>query len=284
MTMSRTKNDKGRLVLITDRGFAVVPIKEIKKRTKRRKNSQGFNKKMEPYFQRLLKADSFQAKIQQMRQRYNIPQNGFNISYKKSSFWGPPTSPPKSWMDKITNKLWVELCEEVEKFCASKGLYSSSWTEILLSYLFYNLAEMPSADLGLSFSYNLCEISDLKYERDELTKKPGGQKIIEGLNSEFPVAIRVSPYASRNDIVDFVTKNFSDIKKLQERYKKEAIKIGKVRPGDPKKALRNEFIYKNRDKPLKQIRKMLAKQFGEYLDDGHIGKIISYEREKRKAL
>ena len=105
-------------------------------------------------------------------------------------------------------------------------------------------------------------------------------------DEKFPVVIRVSPYASERDILDYVKKMYSVfILPIQERYKKQTT-LGKVKNKRQFIQDRNDYIYENRHLPRKEIMRLVTDKFGgEYsIDYGYIGKIISLESKKRKEL
>ena len=81
----------------------------------------------------------------------------------------------------------------------------------------------------------------------------------------------------------FFKKIFPTILQYQETYRKKGIKIGKVKTKNKGIQERNDLIYKNKDKTLKEIRHILANK-NMFLDDGHIAKIISLEKQKRKEV
>lgn len=43
----------------------------------------------------------------------------------------------------------------------------------------------------------------------------------------------------------------------------------------------NDFIYENRELSIAEIRSKLSNEMSEFLDDGHIGKILSIEKKRR---
>ena len=100
----------------------------------------------------------------------------------------------------------------------------------------------------------------------------------------FPVRVDISPYASKRDILDFIRKNYDRIKEIQDKHKIKVIKIGKIRSRKPHIQKRNDFIYKHRHLPRREIMRLVSKKFNEVLDYGHIGKIISLEKKRRKEM
>jgi hypothetical protein len=228
-------------------------------------------KKIWAYFEEIIKSDYVQNKIISLRKRHNIPENGFEGTTGEWSIYSD---------QKVRKEIWNEF----EEICKKYHLSFSDWLEILQHYLLFNHITREHCD---HLSCNLCLLLDQVQEKEEyeLEKKEG---IYTGFlersdDFAFPIAIRISPYASQRDIVDYVKRMYPAIKKFQERYVDKNIKIGKIKKKDKKIQERNDFIYENRDKPIKEIRKLLTSK-KIFLDDGHIAKIISLEKQRRKEV
>ncbi len=93
----------------------------------------------------------------------------------------------------------------------------------------------------------------------------------------------LSPYASLRDILDWVKKNYHDIKFFQDKYKNKNVKINKYRIRREKLEKRNDYIYKNRSKKLSDLEVGLDR-LGYDMDQGSISKIISLETKRRKKV
>ena len=100
----------------------------------------------------------------------------------------------------------------------------------------------------------------------------------------YPVAIRIHTDASQRDIIAFIKANWKIIEQYQKRYfnpkRKTSLKNSKTHV--PKKE-RDAFIYEHRHLSHKRIMTLVREQFGEPLDVGLIGKIISLEEKRRKV-
>jgi len=139
---------------------------------------------------------------------------------------------------------------------------------------------------------NLCKNKHFDYleNRDNKEQDETTNNFVDDFrkksDEKYPISIRVSPYASQNEIVDYIKKRWEFIKELQDFYRKSNVKIGRVKKKNPKVQERNDFIYQNRKLPLKKISKLVSDQekWGDGPDIGHIGKIISLEKKKRKEL
>lgn len=217
-------------------------------------STKGF-KKLWNYFLEVIKKEYFQNKIKSLREQYQIPSEGFKHgdSYE---------FPPEEWKLKEKKSGYRDLQKELEELCNRYDLSHPEWREVIEHYLFYNefcLAYSPN-------SYNLCEIS-----------------VIEN-NPLYPVAIKISPYATTRDITNYVTKMRLVIGKLQKQYQKQRTRIGKARSKQPSVEERNEFIYQNRRLPRRKIKELISNRFKTDLDYEYIGKIISEENKKRKEV
>lgn len=234
-------------------------------------NSKGAQK-MWNYFLEITKKDYFTETIKEIRKKYNIPENGFIDSRCMM--------PPENLEDRY-NTIEKIRDEIVNKICKKYRLHYFDYSEVLLDFVCYNYLN----PIGELTACGLFRLVDVIGEKEE----PYGELLQQSDDMAYPIAIRISPYASQRDIIDFV-KNKSiwkmGIEPLQEKYKDEDIKIGQVKTKNEEIQKRNDFIYENREKPRKEIMKLLTDKFPELdpLDYGHIAKIISLENKRRKEV
>lgn len=230
-------------------------------------------KKFARYVKTVLSSDDFQSEVVKMRKKYNIPQDGFKPQNGTYSY------PPKQWEERDAKTTHKRLMKDIEHLSTKYHIPFLNGLSIFESYIFYSSKEYVTDTNG----FNLCMISDLKEEYED----PFSKKIQESDNDMYPIAIRISPYASQRDILDFTKKIYKHhILPLQTRYKDKKVKIGKLRKKNEHVQKRNKFIYKNRHLPTKEISTLIRKEFGakHIIDEGHLGKIISLERKKRKEV
>lgn len=225
-------------------------------------------KKLWNYFLEIVKTNSFQSAIKTLREKYQIPPKGFkgrNISYYL---------PPNEWKPKNKN-LIKKLDKELVGLCNKYSLHFISWAEVISFYLFYNKLK-PRYDPNSS---DLFLLSDLKLEKNE----PYSKEIRESDDAAYPIAIRISPYASERDILDYIKKIYNiAIKPAQECYINKNIKIGKIKSKNQIIQKRDEFIYQNRNKSGKEIKRLVSEKFGVDLPYEYIPKIIHRENKKRQ--
>lgn len=228
-------------------------------------NTKGF-KKLWNYFLAVFENDKFNEQILLLRKSYKIPRNGFRNIAKKHS-----------WDSDYGWKFNLDISDEIEKITKNFNLFFPLSCEIIYYYLFFNKKNIPEN----STPDTLCYISDIIKE-----KRNPYETIINNKDKAYPVAIRISAYASRRDIEDFINKIYkSDIQPLQEKYKNRDAKIGKIKSRNRDIQKRNDFIYKNKNLPRTKIKEMVREKFGVKLNYEYIGKIISDEKaRKRKKL
>jgi len=229
--------------------------------------TQGY-KKLWNYFIQITETKPFKEKIARLREKYNIPVSGFKLT---KHTW----IPPEEWQHKHT-EVERQLNDEIEKICEEYGLHFLYWTDSIKELLFFNKVE-PYSNEG-----DMCLFVDLKVEREE----PFLKEIQDADDVAFPIAIRISPYASQRDIVDFVKKRAFQISQWQEHYLKQSADFGinKVKSRKEKTRERNTFIYENRHKFPKIISGLVAEKFHEFLDYAYISKIIRMEKKRRKEV
>lgn len=224
--------------------------------------------KLERYFLDLLKTEDFQRTIRDLRKRYGYPEGGYKegITYNLGN-WGE------------RKDLLHKLDKELKSVCLKHGLHFDYWGDVIRSVLSNDEPYLPT-DTGTS--PDLCMIADLQSEADE----PFTKEVRDADNLLFPLAIRVSPFATQRDIIDFVKKNEFMLSRLQESYRKNLkdVPIGRTKKRKAEIQERNDFIYQNRHLSRRKIMELLTEKYGanKTLDMGHISKVISLEKKKRK--
>lgn len=94
----------------------------------------------------------------------------------------------------------------------------------------------------------------------------------------FPISIGISPRATKNDIIDFINKNWWWIKNGIEEHGMKPLRIRKRKHN---KELVN-LIWENRNLGLKKIKKLIDIQYPKnHLIYNEIQDLITYEKKKR---
>jgi len=228
------------------------------------------------YFNEVIKTDYFVKTISELRKKYKIPKNGFGI-YKEED---GNNLIPRRWLQKTDSQTKERFFEDAKTICDRFKLKPNYyWYHTILSALFYK-------EPVFSFSLDLCEIWNLAWESEIVKKFPPAKIWLKNPDANrYPIAILISPYASERDILDFIRKRYATgIFPQQKKCKDSDIKIGRFKLKNQLIQLRNQFIYQHRHLPRKEIETLVRKKLGEILDYGHIGKIISLERKKRKEV
>jgi hypothetical protein len=232
------------------------------------------SKKIWNYLSEMTKSSEFTGKVEKIRKKYDIPKKGYKFKKDVDS----PLIPPRNWMKKIeANKNNIEyFYNDLEQLSLEIGIHPFEWN--FEHYIFFNRLYTPKKWED-STNMRLCKISDISKRLNDRVEK----ELLDLDNEVYPIAINISPYATKRDIIDFINREYiPEIKLLQNEYKKDTIKIGRYRNKSLKIQKRNDFIYTQRSKPRKIISKYVRLKFGDYMDYGHIGKIISLEKNKRK--
>lgn len=225
--------------------------------------------KIGSYFFDLLDRKDFQIKIKELK-KINLAQNKQDLFIKLSEF-------------KENKSNNINLHQKINELCREFALNEIIWNKIITNYI--KNGKLPKENLD-----NFCVVSEKndfdEYYNEDYEISNEQLKDIEkekAWSYNYPIVIHISPYASQRDITDYIRKTYTkEIKPIQEKYKNKNIRLGKIKIKDIKIQERNEYIYKNKHLPRKEISSLVVKKFGEYIDYGHIGKIISNINKKRK--
>jgi len=231
-------------------------------------------RKLYNYIREVFDTDSFQDFIKDVRLEYDIPKKGFRVGKSQMHI------PPKEWKlskERDYRRIRMLYMDKIKPASEKYHLnYHIEGGDIIAHYLFYN---SHSKVFG-----NFCTVVDVIERGKENIPKELEMKL---LDSSFPVSVRISPYASLNDILDYVTKMYSyRIFPIQNKYKNKNIKIASFKRKDPRIITRNKFILKHADLPSKEIVKLIMKKFGpeSAIDCAYISKIISLKKGTGKKL
>lgn len=232
-------------------------------------------KKVVRYVEEVLDTDKYHSWIKDTRKKYGIPKDGYEANNGEMRF------PPDGW--DIDGDKWINLNEEIMTFCREYATLPDDFKSIVEEHLLYNEefdAELIDEEQRFD---NLCFVSTIEADKKaEESRRKSVRELKRDCDKAYPVLLRISPYAKSRDILDYVKSMYSqEIKPMQKLYKKDHVRLGSISEKKPKIKERNDFIYKNRDLPRKEILQLVREKFKEVLDYGHIGKIISLEKAKR---
>lgn len=225
-----------------------------------------------------IETEDFQRKIAVLRKELGIPPEGYLLKEQDIKptlaldVFRAPTALPAD----IARLARIRLREVTKDFPVSDIQIQHGF----FLYLFYNQFFSWVFE-GAFFSNNLFKTVDLQ---GELEERPLAYKeeYIQSLLQNYPVAIFLRPEASQRDAFDYVKEVWAYVELLKQQYLDPESRLGKVRKKKKSIQERNAFILKNKDISRRKLISLVAEKFGEFLDQGHIGKIISMSQKKRK--
>lgn len=270
-------------------------------------------------FQKITQTEKFENAVREARESLGIPRNGFtpsdeDLEMLPSRFWIPTSFTPND----IEPEEFVLRCSDaLRPIAAMMFLCGSYYYNLIRCYVFYNqfyFEELPQLGYWIRPT-SLCTIFDDKAHIEELAPSNAYSAILSGYCDEveykehartdedlmnemsaylyvdsmkqkvrdYPISIKIHPEASQRDVIDFIKANWQAISQLQEDHRdpvQPAVKYGRIKVNQ-KNQERNQLIYDNKDLPTNEIRHLLSER-GWFLDDGHIRKIISLEKQKRE--
>ncbi len=231
------------------------------------------------YFLDLIRTDSAQTFIKKLKKKYGIPAEGFAL---------PDKNILGAYPDDFEHA--PEVGNKLVQFCDKHHLNFFVYVPILEQYVYYGLLSPETwrtwTDDDFSGYLSMFCVTDVPRDNPTAYK---GEKILDTL---FPVAIRISPYASQRDLLDFIKNKhvwYNKIESLQKQYRDKDEAIGKSRTKNKEVQKRNDFIYKHRNLPRREIMRLLIGLHKENkrvweIDEAAISKVISLEKKKRKDV
>ena len=172
----------------------------------------------------------FQEKIQKYRKQLNIPSNGFPLKFRDNVHLIELFYEPSQWKERFPRGSGWALIDKVMEFLVQKlGQDSIGLRDILRIYFFHN-------DINIDILYELAERQNVVSVEDNIKELEyyGHNPVVlkkyyEDKYKNYPVSIRVSPYASKEQLFSFIKNNLTAIKKIQGKYRISNIKLGKLR-------------------------------------------------------
>lgn len=258
-------------------------------------------KKILLQFERFIETDVFRSEVKRIRSLCKLPKNGINPTEedlkKLSDTFRVPDNYPinKKSKDRFPLKTLNLESEKLIDLLPINNIYLTMLVRyyVIFNRLFYN----ELSDFSTYFhTANVCELEDAQAEFDEYAPSDdpeefygsfsvrGYIEMFENKLWKYPVVLRIHPDASQRDVVEYIKTHWTKIKSYQETYanrnKNASFKNSKTTVNTLNKE-RNDFIYKNRNLPSREIATLLAER-KIFIDVGHILKIISLEKAKRE--
>lgn len=259
------------------------------------KENSKTKEKFKNYLDRFIDSDDFQNNVKELRKELGIPQKGFRFSKKRKEkllrenllieLFYVMYIAEELRGSKDERNLLNSINAHLEKVIKKDFPYSSSLLFIFKIYLFYNERIYEVLKVGIQSS-DLCEVVDVIEDIEDLNDFDfiGVLGLLRRSYEDFPIAIRIHPNVTQRDLIDYIENNWSKINSFLHRYRKEESSLGKLRARDTSKKEMYDFIYENRMLPEKKIFRLVSEKFDKELDFGHIGKIISLEKKRRKEV
>lgn len=264
-------------------------MKGLTHKRRAEKVNQG-KQKLLNYLDSFIELDYFQNEIKTLREKFNIPKNGFNLSeeLKKEITRNVMIEAPFHIPVELENKkleLMKPINLAIREVSSKFPINDYAIISLFKIYLFYNIKLYECLD-GLG-EINLCRTEDVKEELEEYSFLAPSDEVVRIFKRKFndyPVVIKLHPSISQRDLLAYIKDYWHLIRYYLSQYKDKKSKLGKIKRKKSSIKERNKFIYENRNLPRKKIMQLVADKFKEILDYGHIGKIISLEKKRRKEV
>ena len=242
------------------------------------------------FFEEFIRKEEVADFIKLFRKELNLPPEGIIFTDEDKKAMAKPYDaffyiPQRTRLNfkPIDRKKPMRVINTCNIFTRQQGVNSLYIATLLRLYVFFN----QTIDTTMRMFNHWDDFLKLEHIPSELswfsdtdhTLLKYAYEHFEGLGKKYPIALYINPEASQRQIQDFIAKNWSFI----QAYKKDK-KINIYRKKKKQTQERNDFIYKNRHFPRKQIMMMITDKFGaeNTIDYGYIGKIISIEKKRRE--
>lgn len=231
-----------------------------------------------------------QAKSEIKTREYlsRLEKNEAFVEFKRSFIKKYKEANPESFQIKFSTKSGDRIERGVSAMNFSKAFDVSGFTK------------KNNIDMGLMLQIANSWVSPKHAPIENLflivsTPFPGydDESITRYEGSGFPVTLHISSFATKRDILDFIEKSYqTKIKPIQEDLVNMfPVPLKNIRTRNKNIESRDDYIYRNRKKPYKEISRLVMHKFRDILplnkrnlDQGSIGKIISLEEKRRKQV
>lgn len=272
------------------------------------KKVSGGRKKILNYLDDFIESDNFQNTVYWIRKKFKIPKTGFKPP--KNIFRGGFVNVPK-------RLIKTDFSSYIRGIAEDLPINDQRITAFLHIYILYNMKNedmlhddrtyavitggLTVGDIFKTYTkytdgstnkktidkeyLNLCIVEDLKKDIETYTPLFSSKHIIgiiEHKYKKYPVVIGLHPNISRNDLIDYIERNWKSISSRLEQHKDKKSKLGKLRTRKTSKKEKYDFIYKNRSLSKKVLADLIYDKFQVVLGHEEINKIISDERKRRR--
>jgi hypothetical protein len=233
-------------------------------------DADGFTNSQGRLFELLLRIKSkksFNNKLDNLREEFNIPKGGFSerpVDYE--SYGYKSFSIPNNWKKPNDTTLFQERINDLlDEFKIS---FLKTFPQLVYWVVFYDTYILPN-------HIDTVVLKDMVKERKK-SKKYNTQHE----NYAFPIAVMISPYASKNDIDNFITQKITEIQILQRKYKEKSPSLPTVRVRGSSKVTKRIQSFYGKKKP-KEIAKTIKEEFdNSNYDEFYVSKILNKYKKK----
>lgn len=256
-----------------------MSLKYMMKEEKKKIKPTQAQKKMSTYLCSLAFNQDFLGGVVDIRKKFSLPEGGFKEDLANEF----------DFIEKLpvyTSESGNEESFDFEvQVLASRFDIAHPWFHEITRYVLYNdfffSTTSPFIDVIDMFEIQNERSGDY-WEDDERDGDTIVADIVHSITSAFPIGIFISPHATRNDIIDYIEKQYKrEIEPLQAKYRDGDTKIGKVRGRSRDIQERNAFICKNQHLPKKELVSIVNKKYSTNLEYSYVSKIIREKCKKR---
>lgn len=242
-----------------------------------KKNASQNDKKLENYFLNISSTEQFENTIADLCGKYDIVRNGYTQNGNGSI--------PREWINAIRKKFGdlkkvTDLKGEIAALAETYDLPKYPWVPIICEYIFFGTTDFGT-DAKLVWIRNRYYWEDLFENKDIFVIEPERPD-----SRAYPIEILISPYATKRDILSALDEQYTEyVQPIQEKFKKKDVKISEARKR--KNRERDDFIYHNRNLPIKELVTLVNENFRKDKNDslvgyGDVNKIIALEKQRRE--
>lgn len=245
-------------------------------------------------FQRILDEDSIQEEIQRIRRELHIPYNGF-VFNKNSKIILPSDSEHKYVAQGLKWTPVSKYKRETKKILSIFPIMDIYFSLLLRNYIYYNKILSKELSKYKDPSNDSCLIMDADWESEYFCIPPKEEnavieyeswnKKVEDIIYNHPICIRFTPDVGQRMLTGFIKRNWKFIEATGKHYPikhKYSLKNSKRKINSLIKK-RDDFIYKNKDIPRRELWEILNKKYKNALGLQYesLNKIISRETKRR---
>jgi len=173
---------------------------------------------------------------------------------------------------------YLEYFEQLDVLCERHNLRPYPWQDIFEKLVIHGID--TEVDLSAPI-YDTCYLRVFELEEN------APKEDVRWLNKNYPVGIAINPYATKEEVMDYIDKNLPTIRSILDSKKSEQKPIEKYKRRDSAIAERDDFIFRKHQQGLS--RKEIMEIFNDSVTDNDvkiydydtIGKIVQREKERR---